>query len=161
MDAARSLLFSIFAVMVTGCGGNGPPPVFEAAQSMSGFSVTSNVYLYDLARSQGCELAVAYSRIQSNAQAIPQVEVHGVKLVRENETLRMDYTPIKTEHQGGDLWVTATACSTSNNFAPGERLSVVLHVTVEGIGTLDVKPPATSLMPAKHPPPSGGRKGVP
>jgi hypothetical protein len=161
MDAARSLLFSIFAGHGHGLWRKWPAARVRSGAEHVRFLGHSNVYLYDLARSQGCELAVAYSRIQSNAQAIPQVEVHGVKLVRENETLRMDYTPIKTEHQGGDLWVTATACSTSNNFAPGERLSVVLHVTVEGIGTLDVKPPATSLTPAKHPPPSGGRKGIP
>jgi hypothetical protein len=152
MNSSRWLLFSISAIIVAGCGG-ADSHVLLPVQNTAAFSVTSSVYWYDLAPSQDCQVAVAYSRMQSDAQPIPQVVVHGATLVRENETLPMDYAAIKIQRQGGDLWVTTTACSQANNFAAGERLNVVLHVTVEGIGTLDVQPPATSLTPSKHPPP--------
>lgn len=148
----RWVSFSVSAFIAAGCAGADSPSLARERIAPA-ISVTSSVYWYDLAPAQNCQVAVAYSRVHSVAQPISQVVVHGATLVRENETLQMDYAPAKIQRQGEDVWVTTTACSHANNFAAGERLKVVLRMSVEGIGTLDVQPPATSLKPSKHPPP--------
>jgi hypothetical protein len=157
MNVLRGGALFVLTTIVAGCGAAGGTAA-KSTQSTPDVWVTSSVYWYTLAPSRGCQLAVAYSRVHSALQPLPELVVQSATLVRSSETLAMDYAAVTIQRQGLDLWATTTACSQADNFAEGERLHVVLRVTLLGVGTFDLQAPDTDLTPSKGPLPRlGGR----